>query len=89
MNSQGRSPVDRSSRIRRSLAEGKTLDQALAELRAEGISIIDCLVSVRSVYHCDIVEAKRLVCSSPAWADVVIDTEAEFRELAAEDDDKT
>jgi hypothetical protein len=88
MSSQGRPPVDQSKKIRRSLAEGKTLDQALAELRAHRMSIFDCIVSVRSVYHCDIAEAKRLVSSSTTWADVVAATEAEFSALADEEDAK-
>ena len=56
--------------FRRKLAEGRTTDEALAELRAEGASIIECIVAVRSFRRCELVEAKTLVHSSAAWADV-------------------
>ena len=63
------------------LAEGKTMDQALSELRSAGASIFDCIASVRSFRRCQIDEAKRVVESSIAWADVKEGTEASWREL--------
>ena len=86
MHTHGRLPVDHSKTLRQRLAEGKTIHEALAELRAAGASISDCIVSVRSVYSFDLSEAKRLVHSSTAWADVVAATEADFRGLAGDED---
>ena len=50
--------------------EGASLDAALGELRTSGASIMESIVTVRSVRGCDLKEAKRLVHFSPAWADV-------------------
>jgi hypothetical protein len=55
--------------FRRKLADGKTTDEALVELRAAGASIMACIVAVREFRRCDIGEAKKLVHFSPAWAD--------------------
>ena len=68
--------IDYSKRLRQKLAEGRTFDQALSELRAGGASIFDCIASVRSFRKCDLAEAKLLVQSSPAWSD--------HREITAE-----
>jgi hypothetical protein len=56
--------------FRRKLADGKTTDDALAELRASGASIVECIVAVRSFRRCDLAEAKTVVHHSPAWADM-------------------
>jgi len=53
------------------LREGATLDTALEALRAGGASIVESIVSVRSVRSCELVEAKRLVHASPVWSDVM------------------
>lgn len=74
--------LDYSKDLRQKLAAGKTLDEALAELRASGVSIFDCIASVRSFQRCSLEEAKRLVESSAAWADVRKATEDSFRDLA-------
>jgi hypothetical protein len=74
--------LDYSKDLRRKLADGKTLDEALAELRASGVSILDCIASVRSFRRCSLEEAKRLVESSAAWADVRKATEDSFRDLS-------
>ena len=84
MSALGRSPFDHSKTIRRFLADGKTLDDALSDLRKAGDSILDCIVSVRTVYGCSLEEAKRLVASSPSWADVAAATEADFQKLLSE-----
>jgi hypothetical protein len=76
--------IDYSKRLRQELASGKTLDQALSNLRLEGALIGDCIATVRSFNHCSVEEAKRLVLSSAAWADVRKRTEEEFRSLSQE-----
>ena len=81
-----RPAIDYSKDLRRKLADGKSFDVALGELRAAGASIIDCIVSVRSFQRCDIAEAKRMVESSSAWADVTAATYKSFQDLS---DDKT
>jgi hypothetical protein len=61
--------VNYSKQLRRKLADGKTLDEALFELRTSGVSIFDCAASVRSINKCSLEEAKRIVESSPAWVE--------------------
>ena len=63
-------PRDLSSELRELLGGGASLDIALSQLRANGTSIVESIISVRSVRGCDLAEAKRLVHLSPAWADV-------------------
>ena len=79
---------DYSKDLRQKLAAGKTFDESLAELRASGVSILDCIASVRSFQRCSLGEAKRLVESSHAWADVRKATEDSFRVLSQIDDDE-
>ena len=55
--------------FRRLLAEGKTTNQALAELRAAGAGFVSCMVAVRTFRQCDFVEAKKVVIDSPAFID--------------------
>jgi hypothetical protein len=62
-------PVDYSKTLRRKLAEGKTFDDALGELRALGASMFDCIASVKSFHKCELIEAKRLVEGLPVWSD--------------------
>ncbi len=78
--------VDYSKDLRRMLADGKTLDQALGELRAAGAAMSDCLATVRAFRRCDIVEAKQVVLASPAWSDYRDGTE-EFLQVLSETDD--
>ena len=68
--------IDYSNQLRQKLAEGRTLHQALSDLRAGGASIFDCIASVRSFRRCDLAEAKLVVQSSPVWSD--------HREITAE-----
>ncbi len=63
-------PRDLSSELRELLGSGASLDTALSQLRANGASIVECIIGVRSVRGCDLAEAKRVVHLSPAWADV-------------------
>jgi len=76
--------INLSKDLRRMLADGKTMDQALSELRSIGATIFDCIASVRSVRGCEIHEAKELVESSPTWADMRERTEASWRALDEE-----
>jgi len=76
-----RPPLNFSKDLRRKLADGKTFDQALVELRVSGASIMDCIASVRNFHKCGLEEAKRRVESSSAWADVRKATEDSFRDL--------
>ena len=77
--------IDHSKTLRGSLADGKTLNQALSQLRAEGVSILDCIATVRAFRRCELGEAKRLVESSAAWADVRENTEECFRALSKDE----
>jgi hypothetical protein len=63
-------PLDYSKDLRRLLADGKTLDEALAALRANGVSKLHCVIAVKNFRRCDIGEAKQLVHFSSAWANV-------------------
>lgn len=69
------------------LAEAKTQDEALAELRTRGASITDCIAAVRSFRHCEITEAKQVVESSPAFSDHRNVT-GEFLQILAESGDE-
>ena len=79
-----RPAIDYSNDLRRKLADGKSFDVALGELRAAGASIIDCVVSVRSFQRCDIADAKRMVESSSAWSDVHAATDKFYQDLSDE-----
>ena len=79
-----------SKQLRRKLADGKVLDQALSELRSEGASILQCIVAVQKVQNCGLGDAKRLVHFSPAWADMREANEKfheELEKLVVEDDE--
>jgi ribosomal protein L7/L12 len=81
-------PRDLSTDLRQRLAHGATLDDALAAMRSDGASIVECIVSVRTLRQCDLVEAKRVVEASPAWADVKArndDFHKELERLANDD----
>jgi hypothetical protein len=73
--------LDYSKDLRRLLAEGKTLDEALAALRARGLSIMQCINAVRIFRKCDLTEAKQIVHFSPAWKDVREGNERFHQEL--------
>ena len=84
-------PLDYSKDLRRLLAEGKTFDEALAALRANGVSKLHCVVAVKNFRHCELSEAKQLVHFSSAWADVRERDESFHAELEGglqEHDDK-
>jgi hypothetical protein len=83
-----RPAFDYSKDLRRKLADGKTLDQALTELRVAGATITDCVVSVRNFRRCEIIEAKRIVEDSSAWSDHRNIGE-EISRVVSESDDKT
>jgi hypothetical protein len=81
-----------SKQLRRKLADGKILDQALAELRSEGASILQCIAAVENVQRCGLAEAKRLVHFSPVWADMREANEnfhAELEQIAKESIDES
>jgi hypothetical protein len=77
---------DYSERLRETLAAGMTLDESFSNLRRNGASIFDCIVSVRSLQHCTIADAKRLVESSTTWSDHRNATENLLHELSEADD---
>jgi hypothetical protein len=81
-----RPPIDYSERLRQMHAQGATLDEAIARLRATGATIFDCIVSVRSFRNCPIADAKRLVEISPTWSDHRNAADILLREISAEDD---
>jgi ribosomal protein L7/L12 len=66
--------------LRRNLAEQESLDEAFAHLRNVGMTIIDCIVSVRALHGCTLEEAKRLVENLPAWSDYRKATDEFIRE---------
>jgi hypothetical protein len=74
-------PLDYSKQLRRKLADGKVLDDALAELRAEGVSIFECIIAVEKIRKCGLAEAKQIVHFSPAWADMRAGHEKFHQEL--------
>jgi hypothetical protein len=76
-------PRDLSAELRELLHDGANLDAALGSLRANGASIVECIISVRWVRRCDLAEAKRIVHVSPAWADVMAQNEQFHEELEA------
>jgi len=61
--------IDYTKDLRRLLADGNTLDQSLAALRAKGAGIIACIFAVKQFRDCDLAEAKEIVHFSSAWAD--------------------
>jgi hypothetical protein len=69
--------------LRQKLASGRILDDALSELRFEGVSILQCIIAVENVQRCGLAEAKRLVHFSPAWADMREANEKLLDELEA------
>jgi len=73
--------IDYSKTLRRTLAAGKSLDEALGQLRADGASILDCIATVRAFRGCELSEAKQIVESSAAWSDVREGTEESFQAL--------
>jgi hypothetical protein len=64
-----RPALDYSKNLRRMLADGQTLDEALADLRRAGSSIFDCIVSIQKLRKCEITEAKQIIEASAAWSD--------------------
>ena len=60
---------DFTKEFRRKLADGRTTDEALAELRGAGASMMACIIAVREFRRCDVGEAKKVVHFSSAWAD--------------------
>jgi hypothetical protein len=73
--------IDRSKQLGRMLTEGKTLEQSFADLRNSGATIFDCIISVKSLRNCTLVEAKRIVSESETWPDMQIDWKKELGEL--------
>jgi hypothetical protein len=74
-------PLDYSEALRRILAGGTTIDEALAIFRAKGLSIIECILAVQKFRRCDLGEAKKIVHFSSAWADMSDQHEQFHREL--------
>lgn len=62
-------PQDFTDRFRRSLTEGKSVEDALVELRAAGASVCESILAVSKVQGCRLSEAKKTVHFSSAWAD--------------------
>ncbi len=51
------------------LRNGKSIEAILVDLRADGLSVIDCIRIVMALQGCSAGEAKRTVQHSTAWAD--------------------
>jgi hypothetical protein len=58
------------------LAEGRSRDEALGELRRTGASPIQCIKAIHEVEGASLATAKRLFTESRSWSDVVENTEA-------------
>lgn len=84
-----RPALDYSKELRLKLADGKTLEDALTELRMAGASIFDCIVSLRTFRRCEIAEAKRIVETSSAWSDHRNVTDDVLRDWSESDDKGT
>jgi len=74
-------PRDYQPALRKALANGKSLDDALAEIRALGASILESIIAVKKFRQCDLGEAKKLVHLSPTWADARERNDKFHREL--------
>jgi hypothetical protein len=64
------------------VGKGRTVDSVLADLRADGFSMIDCIRVVMKLQSCALPDAKRIVHESAAWADLRDAHEAAHAELA-------
>ena len=70
------------------LSEWRSREEALGELRRTGASPIQCIMAIHEVEGASLVTAKRLLCESPAWSDVVENTMTDFvNELERHDED--
>jgi hypothetical protein len=63
--------MNHADRFRYSLADGRSRDDALAELRRAGASPFDCIRAIHHVEGVGLATAKRLLSESTAWRDVV------------------
>lgn len=65
--------MDNSTRVTARFSElreqGRSCNDALEVLRGEGASPLDCLVALHEGERLGLVEAKRFLHESPAWAD--------------------
>jgi hypothetical protein len=59
-----------SEKLREMLDHGSTMESALAELRASGASVVDCILAVQLACGHDLRESKEIVHLSQAWSDV-------------------
>ena len=75
-------PRDFQRDLRKQLADGKSFDEALSQIRIQGASILESIMAVQKFRGCDLAEAKKLVHFSNTWADVRQRNEDFHRELA-------
>ena len=59
----------------------RTLEESLMSLRANGASIIECIIAVKEETGCELIEAKRVVRSSKTWHDVVEATDQMWKDI--------
>jgi len=62
-------PRDYHRDLRKLLADGKSFEEALGEIRKQGAGILGSIMAVQKFRRCDLGEAKRLVHLSETWAD--------------------
>jgi ribosomal protein L7/L12 len=70
---------------RRMRSDGKTIEQVLAVLRAESLSIIDSIRVIRELTGMSLREAKQVIHNSATWMDVgpaMADAQREFAKEA-------
>lgn len=73
--------MDHTDRFRALLNEGRSREDALAELRRAGASPIGCIKAIHEVEQVGLADAKRLFSESACWADVHLSHEAFADEL--------
>jgi len=60
---------------------GRTFEEALTSLRANGASIIECIIAVKEERECELIEAKRAVLASKTWHDVAEATDQMWKDF--------
>ena len=60
-----------SDQLRTLLAQGRSRDEALADLKRSGASAMSCISALVEVEQLGIVEAKRALSESPSWSEYV------------------
>jgi ribosomal protein L7/L12 len=57
------------------VSQGEPRDDVIASLHADGLSIIESIKAVRTLYGVGLGDAKQIVTAHPVWAEVVRNTQ--------------